>query len=126
MSILSALLITVAITVIGFFVACLATMTYSDPFYVPNRYDIYRGLKERSENKGIPFDYVDFNDFLERHEGIKVDSAEYEKLEKSGAFVDQKSKEVGCSYGAVWGAYIIASLTSIVYTLYLIVAWILE
>lgn len=82
MSILLALLITVAIIVIGFFVACLATITYSDPFYVPNKYDVYRLLKERSENKGRPFDYVDFNDFLERHEGIKVGSAEYEKLKK--------------------------------------------
>lgn len=126
MSILSALLITVAIIVIGFFVACLATITYSDPFYVSNRYDVYKLLKERSENQGRPFDYVDFNDFLERHEGIKVGSAEYEKLKKSGAFVDQKSKEVWRFYWVVWGTYIIASLTSIVYTFYLIVAWILE
>lgn len=126
MSIPLALLITVAIIVIGFFVACMATITYSDSFYAPNMYDIYKLLKKHSECKGIPFDYVDFNDFLERHEEIKVGSAKYEMLKKSGAFVDQKSKGVGCYYWTVWGAYAIASLTSIVYTLYLIVAWLFE
>ena len=126
MSILLALLITVAIIVIGFFVASLATITYSDPFFVPNRYDLYRSLKERSEYKGVPFDYVDFNDFLERHEGIKVGSEKYEEFKKTGDFVDQKSKEVWRYYWIVWGTYGIAILSSILYTLYLIVAWIFE
>lgn len=126
MSILLALLTAVAIIVIGFFIACLATITYCDPFYVPNMYDVYRSLKTCSEYRGIPFDYVDFNDYLERSKGIKVDSEKYEELKKAGEFVDQKSKGAGCYYWTVWGAYGIASLTSVVYTLYLIVAWILE
>ena len=126
MNILLALLITAAIIIIGFFFACLATITYSDPFYVPNRYDIYRSLKKRCEYKGLPFDYVDFNDFLERHEGIKVGSEKYEELKKNGAFEDQKRKEVWYYFWTVWSIYGIISLTSIVYTLYLIIVWIFE
>lgn len=120
------MVVTVAIIIIGFFVACLATIGYSDCFYCPNRYDFYRALKKRSENKGIPFEYDNFNDFLERHEGIKVGSETYKELKKEGAFVNQQSMGVRCYYWIVWGTYGIAILTSIVYTLYLIVAWIFE
>lgn len=65
------------------------------------RYDFYRALKRRSENKGIPFDYVNFNDFLERHDGIKVGSEKYKMLKEAGEFVDQQSKGVWLYYWVV-------------------------
>ena len=104
MNILLALLITAAIIIIGFFFACLATITYSDPFYVPNRYDIYRSLKKRCEYKGQPFDYVDFNDFLERHEGIKVGSEKYEELKKMEHLWTKNARKYGIISG-LFGAY---------------------
>ena len=126
MNILLAFLITVGVIILGFFVASLATITYSDCFYSPNLYDIYKTLKKRSENKGLSFNYTDFNDFLERYENIKVGSEKYEQLKKFGQFEDQTCKEVWIYYWAVWGGYFLISLASIVYTLYLIVVWLIE
>lgn len=120
MSSFLAILITLGVIVIGFFVAFLATIPYSDSMNPPNLYYLYRKMKERSEMRNRPFDYVDFNDFLERNRGIKIGSEQYNQLKKAGEFEDLKSVNTQSYLWFVWIGYLLTCIVLIVYTLSLI------
>lgn len=85
-----------------------------------NLYGLYRIMKECSETRNIPFDYVDFNDFLIRNRGVKIGSKEYKQFKETGEFVDLKSVKTQCYLWFVWIGYFLTCLALIVYTLSLI------
>lgn len=124
MNILLAIIITIAVAVLGFGVAGFLTIDYCDCFYVPNFYDKYRLLKKRSEHGRPDLAFKDFDDFIERHCHIKVGSEEYNQLKEKGLFRDQQKKGGGYYgyYYTVWIGYLLTVLVCIIYTIYLILS----